>query len=84
MAENWTELIVGIIMIIAPWIFGFSDISVAKWCDVLLGLALVLINAWTIFGGRASAAASAVETVPVEEHKKKRVLKNSVEPKITT
>jgi hypothetical protein len=29
---------------------GFSDISLAKWCNVLLGLFLVIVNAWTIFG----------------------------------
>jgi hypothetical protein len=29
---------------------GFSDISVAKWCNVLLGLLIVLLNAWIIFG----------------------------------
>jgi len=65
-------------MIISPWVFGFSDISVAKWCDVLLGLALVVLNAWTIFGERMSAAAPASE-----EPKKKKLLKTNVEPKTT-
>jgi SPW repeat-containing protein len=50
MNEDWTELIIGVIMMISPWILGFSDISVAKWCNVLLGLAIVLLNAWMIFG----------------------------------
>ena len=54
MTENWTELVIGIIIIISPWVFGFSDISVAKWCNVLLGLVLVLVNAWTIFGEAAA------------------------------
>jgi hypothetical protein len=77
MTENWTELVIGIIMIISPWIFGFSDVSVAKWCNVLIGIALVLVNAWTIFGERVQLAPT------VEESKKKRTLKNNVEQKIT-
>jgi protein-disulfide isomerase-like protein with CxxC motif len=82
MVENWTELIVGIIMIISPWVFGFSDISVARWCNVLLGIVLVLVNAGMIFGERAPVAPVA-EAFPAQEHKKKRILKNNVEPKIT-
>jgi hypothetical protein len=74
MTENWTELVIGIIIIISPWVFGFSDISVAKWCNILLGLALVLVNAWTIFG-------EPTQTVPVmeESQKGKRRSKNNVE-----
>jgi hypothetical protein len=77
MAENWTELIVGIIMIISPWVFGFSDISVAKWCDVLLGLAIVLVNIWALFGERPAMIPAVVE------EPKKKILKNNVEPKTT-
>ena len=50
MIEKWTELVVGIIMIISPWVLGFSDVSLAKWCNVLIGLLLVVMAAWTIFG----------------------------------
>lgn len=76
MTENWTEFVIGIIMIISPWILGFSDISVAKWCNVLLGIALVLVSAWSLFGGAA-------QTIPVGEdlQKGKRKIKNSVEQK---
>lgn len=77
MAENWTELIVGGIIIISPWVFGFSDVSVAKWCDVLLGLALVIMNAWTIFGDKLPAAAMSAP----DEPKRKKPLKINVEQK---
>jgi hypothetical protein len=50
MGKKWTEFGVGIIMMASPWVLGFSDISLAKWCNVLLGLFLVIVNAWTIFG----------------------------------
>jgi len=54
-----TALAVGVIMIISPWILGFSDISLAKWCNILLGLALVLMSAWTIFGESAQKISTA-------------------------
>lgn len=50
MKGYWTEFGVGIIMIASPWLFGFSDVSLAKWCNVFIGLLLVLMSAWTIFG----------------------------------
>lgn len=35
---------------ISPWILGFSNISIAKWSNVIFGLVLILVNAWIIFG----------------------------------
>ena len=61
MIEHWTELIVGVAIIISPWVLGFSDISVAKWCNVLLGLTLVVVNAWMIFGESPATASMAGE-----------------------
>jgi hypothetical protein len=77
MIEKWTEFVVGIIMIASPWVLGFSDISLAKWCNVLIGLLLVLMSAWTIFGGSETHAAPAME----ESQKEKRNIKNNVEQK---
>lgn len=62
-------------MIISPWVLGFSDISLAKWCNVLIGLVLVIMSAWTMFGKASLPAAAA------EEPKKERSHKNNVEPK---
>lgn len=69
MIENWTELVIGIIMIISPWVLGFSDISLAKWCNVLIGLLLIIMSAWTIFGASA-APATAGELEEELSHKK--------------
>jgi hypothetical protein len=71
MLRKWTEFVIGIILIISPWVFGFSDISVAKWCNVLLGLLLALIAAWEVFGHSAFALAMLPEA-PGPEPKKKR------------
>ena len=50
MTSNWTQLIIGIWLIISPWILGFSSITLMKWGNIVVGLLLVLINIWTIFG----------------------------------
>jgi hypothetical protein len=68
MIENWTELVIGIIMIVSPWVLGFSDISLAKWCNVLIGLLLVIMGAWAIFGGPSTPAAE--EPKSEKPHKK--------------
>ena len=73
MVENWTEFIIGMVMITSPWILGFSDISLAKWCNVLFGLLLVLMGVWGMFTEPAS-------TMPAsQESKKERAHKNNVE-----
>jgi hypothetical protein len=48
--KSWTELTIGALLLVSPWALGFSDISLAKWCNVLFGLLLIMINAWIIFG----------------------------------
>ena len=73
MVENWTEFLVGLIMITSPWILGFSDISLAKWCNVLIGLLLVLMGVWGMFTEEAPAVPAS------QESKKERVHKNNVE-----
>lgn len=74
MIRKWTELMVGIILIISPWVFGFSDISVARWCNVFAGLILVLVSASEVFGMRPLAPAVSGEPEP-----KKRKQTNNVE-----
>jgi Na+/H+ antiporter NhaB len=77
MIEYWTTLAIGLMMIISPWVLGFSDISLAKWCNILLGLILAIASAWKIFGTIPADALAAVE----EPQKRKRRTKNNVEQK---
>ena len=46
----WVGFIAGVWLIISPWILGYSGISLAKWNAVLVGLILVIVFAWEIFG----------------------------------
>ena len=40
--------VLGLWLIISPWILGFSGITLAKWDVVIIGLILVLADAWAI------------------------------------
>ena len=51
MIANWIMGAAGVWAIASPWILGFSSISIAKWNSLILGLVLVITNAWTIFEG---------------------------------
>jgi hypothetical protein len=64
-------------MVISPWALGFSDISLAKWCNILLGLILAIASAWKIFGTVPTDASPATE----DPQKGKRKTKNNVEQK---
>lgn len=44
----------GFWLLISPWILGFAEISVAKWSNVLIGLALIIMSIWKIFGNHAA------------------------------
>jgi hypothetical protein len=77
MVEYWTTLVIGLMMIISPWVLGFSDISLAKWCNILLGLALAIMSAWRLFGEAPVNAPPATEES--QPPKRKRKTKNNVE-----
>ncbi len=79
MTEYWTALGIGIMMIVSPWVLGFSDISLAKWCNIILGLILAIAGAWKIFGA-IPADTPSIEEIALISQKKKRK-KNNVEPK---
>lgn len=58
---RWTGLVIGIFILIAPWLFGFSEIVLARWGNVLCGLILILMNVWAIYGTSPETPSSAQE-----------------------
>lgn len=41
----WLTAILGLLMVIAPWVLGFSDNTNALWTSVALGAVLFLLSA---------------------------------------
>jgi hypothetical protein len=66
--KNWSQLIIGMLLLISPWILGFSDISLARWCNVLFGLILILTSFWELFAGQSIKKEMTVEKTT--KHKK--------------
>jgi len=47
--EDWIALIVGVLMIIAPWVLGFAAMTYAAWTFVVLGLIVAIASFWEIW-----------------------------------
>jgi uncharacterized membrane protein HdeD (DUF308 family) len=54
--EEWVALIVGALIIIAPWVLGFAVIHPAVWSCVVLGAIVVLSSISEIWSVHHSAA----------------------------
>src|SRR5579863_4658360 len=40
--EEWVALVVGVLVVIAPWVLGFAAIHAATWSCVVLGVIVIL------------------------------------------
>lgn len=56
MIIHWTQLILGVWILVSPWVLDFASISIMKWSNVIVGISLVLINVWVIFGSKRAAS----------------------------
>jgi hypothetical protein len=41
------DYIVGLLLVISPWLFGFSDVGTAKWTFIVIGVAMLLTSLMT-------------------------------------
>jgi hypothetical protein len=46
--KSWLYVITGSWVLISPWLLGFSNISIAKWSNVLCGLVFIVVNVWKV------------------------------------
>jgi SPW repeat-containing protein len=54
--EEWVALVVGALVIIAPWVLGFATVHVAMWSCVVLGAVVVLSSISEIWAVHHPAA----------------------------
>lgn len=62
MILSWAQLLIGLWLVVSPWLLGYASITVMKWSNTIVGIALVVINMWIIYGskvGKSSERASA-------------------------
>ena len=46
----WIQFVIGLWLLVSPWLLGFSDIGIVKWSNVLCGLILVVMSGWELMG----------------------------------
>ena len=49
--QDWANLVLGLWLVLSPWILGFSGTSSATWNAVLLGLAVGPLSLLHLRGG---------------------------------
>jgi SPW repeat len=46
--EEWTEAILGLWMIMSPWVLAYSHVQSAMYVAVAIGVVVVLLALWTL------------------------------------
>ncbi len=44
--NHWTLVVLGLWLILSPWILGFSALNLAAWNSVLIGVLVVIFSLW--------------------------------------
>jgi len=58
--EEWANLVVGLGIVISPWLLGFSSHAAAMWMHVIVGAAIAALSALEIWRLREPPAAGAI------------------------
>lgn len=51
---NWVQLVLGLWILISPWILGFSEISTVLWNNIIIGALVAIFALWQLFGSKSS------------------------------
>jgi len=52
LASQWVSLVLGVWLVIAPWVLGFAAVTAAAWTAWILGLLLVIASVWVLAQSR--------------------------------
>ena len=50
--EEWVNMVVGLWLIVSPWLLGFMANTSAMWTHVILGICTAAISAWAVWDYR--------------------------------
>jgi hypothetical protein len=54
--EEWTEAVLGLWMIVAPWVLGYSALTNAVSAAVVIGIVVLALALWTLATDREYSA----------------------------
>lgn len=46
--EEWTETVLGVCLVISPWVAGYSTVDAAKADAILSGLVILTLSLWAL------------------------------------
>lgn len=52
---SWVNVVLGLWLIVSPWIFGNSNVSAILWDDIIIGAIIVVFGAWSAMAARSRA-----------------------------
>lgn len=55
--QDWLSGILGLWLVIAPWVLGFGNLAAAAWISVIVGLLVLAFAAWELWDVRQKATA---------------------------
>jgi len=47
---NYGQLILGLWVLVTPWILGYASVTPALWSSVIAGVFIALLALWSILG----------------------------------
>ena len=50
---SWINVVLGIWLIISPWVLGYTGIHAAAWNNVILGIIVIVLSWWSAMSTRA-------------------------------
>jgi len=57
--EEWANLMLGLWLIVSPWLLGFAANVNAMWTHVVVGVLVAVISAWAVWDYRQNPHAHA-------------------------
>lgn len=50
--EEWADIVIGLWLVVSPWVLQFAVSPLAKWNAVIAGLIIIVTAVWTLAEGR--------------------------------
>jgi hypothetical protein len=47
---EWADVVIGILVFITPWAFGFTGLTAMAWSAWIAGILAIVLGAWVLFG----------------------------------
>jgi len=62
-AASWTNAVLGVWLLAAPFALGYTATAAAMWNDIVVGLVVVVLGAWSAVASRDHQATGAQKTM---------------------